>query len=156
MIANPSFFAPNTIVSPTQPTLPPSIATINPPTSTPAAPITPIPDPIPPTSITPVTEHSTPPNPATNTHPMTTRAKSGIFKSKALLTEMTPRCTMDALQNPQWLAAMKAKYMALMQNNTWDLVPLPPHKKAIGSKWIYCLKYNADGSVVRHKARLVA
>ena len=87
---------------------------------------------------------------------MTTRAKFGIFKSKALLTEMTPRCTMDALQNPQWLAAMKAKYMALMQNNTWDLVPLPPHKKAIGSKWIYCLKYNADGSVVRHKARLVA
>ena len=103
MIANPSFFAPNTIVSPTQPTFPPSIATINPinpPASTPAAPITPIPDPIPPTSITPVTEHSTPPNPATNTHPMTTRAKSGIFKPKALLTEMTPRCTKDALQNP--------------------------------------------------------
>ena len=87
---------------------------------------------------------------------MITRAKSGIFKPKALLTEMTPRCTKDALQNPQWLAVMKAEYMALMQNNTWDLVPLPPHRKAIGSKWIYRLKYNADGSVVRHKARLVA
>ena len=120
MIANPSFFAPNTIVSPTQPTFPPSIATINPinpPASTPAAPITPIPDLIPPTSITPVTKHSTPLNPAANTYPMTTRAKSGIFKPKALLTEMTPRCTKDALQNPQWLAAMKAEYMALMQNN---------------------------------------
>ena len=51
MIANPSFFAPNTTISPTQPTLPPSIATINPinpPAPTLAAPITPIPDPIPP------------------------------------------------------------------------------------------------------------
>jgi len=47
---------------------------------------------------------------------------------------------------------MKAEYMALMQNNTWDLVPLPPHRKTIGSKWIYRLKYNADGSVAKHKA----
>ena len=87
---------------------------------------------------------------------MTTRAKSGVFKPKALLKKITPRCTKDAMQDPQWLAAMKDEYMALMQNKTWDLVPLPPHRKAIGSKWIYRLKYNVDGSVARHKARLVA
>ncbi|KAL0358581.1 UNVERIFIED_CONTAM: Retrovirus-related Pol polyprotein from transposon RE2 [Sesamum angustifolium] len=39
---------------------------------------------------------------------------------------------------------------------TWDLVELPPGKKAIGSRWVFKLKLNPDGSVQRHKARLVA
>ncbi|XP_035539660.1 uncharacterized mitochondrial protein AtMg00810-like [Juglans regia] len=45
---------------------------------------------------------------------------------------------------------------ALQLNNTWDIVNLPIGKKAIGSKWVYRLKYNSDGSIERHKARLVA
>jgi len=60
------------------------------------------------------------------------------------------------MQDPQWLALMKDEYMALMQNKTWDLVPLPPHRTAIGSKWIYRLKYNVDGSIAKYKDRLVA
>ncbi|CAJ2642451.1 unnamed protein product [Trifolium pratense] len=35
-------------------------------------------------------------------------------------------------------------------------VPLPPHKKAIGCKWIFRVKENPDGSVNKYKARLVA
>ena len=45
---------------------------------------------------------------------------------------------------------------ALSKNETWDLVPHSPHKKAIGCRWIYKVKYNADGSVNRYKARLIA
>ena len=41
---------------------------------------------------------------------MTTRAKSGVFKPKALLKEITPRCTKDEMQDPQWLDTMKEEW----------------------------------------------
>ncbi|CAH9095255.1 unnamed protein product [Cuscuta epithymum] len=41
------------------------------------------------------------------------------------------------------------------KNGTWELVSLPKEKKAIGLKWVYRTKYNPDGSISRHKARLV-
>ncbi|MCI59429.1 hypothetical protein A2U01_0080684 [Trifolium medium] len=33
---------------------------------------------------------------------------------------------------------------------------MPPHKRAIGCKWVFKLKLHADGSVEIYKARLVA
>ena len=44
---------------------------------------------------------------------------------------------------------------ALEATATWELVPLPKDKNAIGCKWIYKVKHNADGFVNRYKARLV-
>ncbi|CAA6658019.1 unnamed protein product [Spirodela intermedia] len=44
---------------------------------------------------------------------------------------------------------------AIDQNQTWELVTPPADYKLIGLKWIFMLKKNAQGEVLRHKARLV-
>ena len=51
---------------------------------------------------------------------------------------------------------MNEEMEALCKNETWDLAPFPPNKKAIGCRWIYKVKHNADGFVNRFKACLVA
>ena len=56
----------------------------------------------------------------------------------------------------QWRDAANAEYNTLLQNRTWELVDLPPGEKAIGSGWVFKVKRNADGSIERYKARVVA
>lgn len=50
---------------------------------------------------------------------------------------------------------MQEELEALKKNNTWKLVPLPEGKKIVGCKWVFSIKYKADGSIDRYKARLV-
>ncbi|RVW39002.1 Retrovirus-related Pol polyprotein from transposon RE1 [Vitis vinifera] len=52
--------------------------------------------------------------------------------------------------------AMNREYQALLRNNTWSLVPPPSSAHIVGYRWIYKLKYHPNGSIDRHKARLVA
>jgi hypothetical protein len=39
-----------------------------------------------------------------------------------------------------------------MENNTWDLVPLPKGRKMFKFKWVYRIKYAPNESVERNKA----
>ena len=67
-----------------------------------------------------------------------------------------PRFYHEAVKDPKWQEAMSSEIDALVSNNTWTLTCLPSNKKAIGCKWVYRVKYKANGSVERYKARLVA
>lgn len=40
----------------------------------------------------------------------------------------------QASKHPGWVQAMEKEIKALISNNTWDFVDLPPRKKAISSK----------------------
>jgi hypothetical protein len=55
-----------------------------------------------------------------------------------------------------WIKAMKEEMASIEQNNTWKLVNLPPGHKAIGLKWVYKVKRDEGGAIVKYKARLVA
>ncbi|XP_071681629.1 uncharacterized protein [Lolium perenne] len=67
-----------------------------------------------------------------------------------------PRSYQAAMTIPHWRAAMEQEYQALLQNETWTLVPPPPRVNIIDSKWVFKVKKHADGSIERYKARLVA
>ena len=70
-----------------------------------------------------------------------------------------PTTVKEALASPdkaKWMKVMEKKMESLHTNDVWDLVKLPNIQKAVGSKWVFKLKIGADGSVERHKARLVA
>lgn len=51
---------------------------------------------------------------------------------------------------------MEEEYQALLQLNTWQLVPPPDHSTILGCHWVFKLKTHSDGSNGRYKARLVA
>uniref|UniRef100_A0A803NRU8 Integrase catalytic domain-containing protein n=1 Tax=Cannabis sativa TaxID=3483 RepID=A0A803NRU8_CANSA len=100
-------------------------------------------------------QHPTP-SPPINNHSMKTRAKSGIYKPKALLVSQEPSNVKAALKEEKWCNAMSEEMVALKKNGTWTYVPLPSGRTPIGCKWVYKEKLNADGNVNRNKARLVA
>lgn len=50
---------------------------------------------------------------------------------------------------------MREEYLALVRNCTWSLVFLSPNRKPIGCKWVFKSKENPDGTVHKHKARLL-
>ena len=52
--------------------------------------------------------------------------------------------------------AIAKEIESIEKNETWTLTALPARHKPIGLKWVYKLKKNSDGEVIKHKARLVA
>ena len=70
-----------------------------------------------------------------------------------------PKSYRDAINGPNssiWKDAADVEMKSILRNKTWELVDLPEGKNAIGSKWVFKTKMNADGSVNKYKARLVA
>ncbi|KAH9682249.1 hypothetical protein KPL71_027276 [Citrus sinensis] len=53
-----------------------------------------------------------------------------------------------------WMTAMQEEIEALHKNKTWELVPLPHGRKAIGNKWVYKIKRDGNDQVEWYRARL--
>ncbi|XP_071727936.1 uncharacterized mitochondrial protein AtMg00820-like [Rutidosis leptorrhynchoides] len=86
----------------------------------------------------------------------------GIFKPRvpfnlSVSTTISPIPTnpKQALTDPNCHCAMTDEYKALVDNNTWILVPREPNMNVIRSMWIFRYKTKSDGTFERYKARLV-
>ena len=51
---------------------------------------------------------------------------------------------------------MLEEMKAIEENKTWELVDPPLGCHPIGLKWVYKVKRDEHGAIVKHKARLVA
>jgi len=69
---------------------------------------------------------------------------------------VTPASFKEAAQHQVWLDAMVEEYNSIMVNDVYEVVSRPQDKFVVGSRWIYKIKYAADGSVEKYKARFVA
>jgi hypothetical protein len=67
-----------------------------------------------------------------------------------------PESYEEAAEDANWRTAMEEEMRVLAENETWDPVDAPKGVKPIGCRWVYKVKYNADGTINRYKARLVA
>ncbi|GKF31086.1 retrovirus-related pol polyprotein from transposon RE2 [Tanacetum coccineum] len=67
-----------------------------------------------------------------------------------------PKTFQEAQSQAVWRKAMQEELAALVENKTWSIVSLPKGKHDVGSRWVFKTKFNSDGSVDRHKARLVS
>ncbi|KAG7578293.1 Retrotransposon Copia-like N-terminal [Arabidopsis thaliana x Arabidopsis arenosa] len=74
----------------------------------------------------------------------------------AITAVSVPKSYSEAVKDEKWCNAMSGEVNALEANDTWDITDLPPGKKAIGSHWIFTIKYKSNGEIERYKARLVA
>lgn len=68
----------------------------------------------------------------------------------------TFKAAQQSPQSTEWIKATDGEYQSLMDNETWELVELPPGRKAINSKWVFKAKYRDNGEIERFKSRLVA
>ena len=62
----------------------------------------------------------------------------------------------EAMHEPIWVDSMVEEYDSIIRNSAWEVVPRPKDKSFVGSRWIYKVKQEADGSVEKHKAIFVA
>jgi Reverse transcriptase (RNA-dependent DNA polymerase) len=75
-----------------------------------------------------------------------------------LLTEGEPKNFQETQihkDKTKWQDAMKDEMKSLQENDTYELVQLPKGRKALRNKWVFKLKRDGNGELMKYKARLV-
>lgn len=70
-----------------------------------------------------------------------------------------PQTFTEAMRSPdadEWRKAVSAEYNSLLENDTFEVVPLPPGRKALTTKWVLRKKLGPMNEILKHKARMVA
>jgi hypothetical protein len=70
-----------------------------------------------------------------------------------------PKSIQEAYSRPDahlWKDAVKDQLDSLVKNDTWTLVPLPPGKRVVIPIWVFTVKRDGKGNIIKYKARCVA
>ncbi|KAH9105367.1 hypothetical protein AeMF1_018786 [Aphanomyces euteiches] len=62
--------------------------------------------------------------------------------------------SVEVVNETPWLEATQVEYDSLIENGTWTLTDLPPSREALKCKWLWRMKFDADGKLTKYKARL--
>ncbi|GJX97425.1 retrovirus-related pol polyprotein from transposon TNT 1-94 [Tanacetum coccineum] len=74
----------------------------------------------------------------------------------AFLTSVEPKNFKQAITEPSWIDAMQEEIHEFERLEVWELVPCPDNVFLIKLKWIYKVKTDEFGEVLKNKARIVA
>ncbi|GJT65191.1 retrovirus-related pol polyprotein from transposon TNT 1-94 [Tanacetum coccineum] len=74
----------------------------------------------------------------------------------AFLTSVEPKNFKQAMTEPSWINATQEEIHEFERLEVWELVPCPDNMFLIKLKWIYKVKTDESGGVLKNKARLVA
>ncbi|GJT79206.1 retrovirus-related pol polyprotein from transposon TNT 1-94 [Tanacetum coccineum] len=74
----------------------------------------------------------------------------------AFLTSVEPKNFKQAMTEPSWINAMQEEIHEFKRLQVWELVPCLDKVMLIKLKWIYKVKTDEFGGVLKNKARLVA
>ncbi|GKD11075.1 retrovirus-related pol polyprotein from transposon TNT 1-94 [Tanacetum coccineum] len=74
----------------------------------------------------------------------------------AFLPSVEPKNFKQAMTKPSWIDAMQKEIHKFKRLKVWELVPCPDNVILIKLKWIYKVKTDESGGVLKNKARLVA
>ena len=83
------------------------------------------------------------------------------FSAAATRVHDVPRTVAEAMKSKdwgEWQKAMAAEQASLRSFNVYDIVTeasIPSGKKPLKTKWVFAVKTDSSGKVIRHKARLV-
>lgn len=72
----------------------------------------------------------------------------------ARFSDIEPKSYAQAVRDPRWVETMEVEIKALEDNQTLEVVALPPGKRAIGCKWVYKIKYKANGEVWKVQSQI--
>nr|GFA66211.1 retrovirus-related Pol polyprotein from transposon TNT 1-94 [Tanacetum cinerariifolium] len=76
--------------------------------------------------------------------------------SDAFLTSVEPKTYKDALTQSCWIDAIQEELNEFERLEVWELVPRTDKVMVITLKWIYKVKLEELGGILKNKARLVA
>jgi hypothetical protein len=79
----------------------------------------------------------------------------GYIAMVSNIRESEPSTFEEVVGRQVWIDAMMEEYSSIMKNDVWEIIPRPEGKLVVTSRWLYKLKYVADGNIEKYKARFV-